>query len=429
MAALETPNPPQTPDEIGAHAGSKTSRWEIGLGALLVVLVCVLLSEASLWKPAKKLGIKENVQVAEAQAWWDGHLHVPERVWDTALKDGRAYSYFPPMFTIIAAVVVPFADGFPHSLLVMLVAVVPVLAYLLFFRVTGSPLWGAVLAIGYLCGTSAWPVLDRALARGMPYHVNHTLASIGVLVILIDYFGRRRVWPAAIGLVVAALSRQLTGFFVLPVAYMAYRSGAGPVRRRHLAVVGMACLLAASVYGGLNLLKFGRPLTAGYVLIHEGRDDPFARDAREHGLLSTHWVGRNLYYANLGLPELRRVEVGGKRQVRLMPDNSGTGIWWTTPLLLWLLIDARRLVRDRAALLLGAAVVGVYAAQMLWYTTGAFQRGYNRFSLDYLPALLALVASRCVVGWRRWVTLGMIAWSVLYFRYLLGLTHWTVWSW
>ena len=59
----------------------------------------------------------------------------------------------------------------------------------------------------------------------------------------------------------------------------------------------------------------------------------------------------------------------------------------------------------------------VYGMLLFWHATGAVQRGFNRYSLDYLPVLLALVAPTCCVGWRRWVSLAMVGWSVLYFRW------------
>ena len=97
----------------------------------------------------------------------------------------------------------------------------------------------------------------------------------------------------------------------------------------------------------------------------------------------------------------------------------GTGIWWTTPALLWLWVDWRRILRNprSAALLVGALIVAV--ALLFFHATGFRQRGFNRFSLDYVPVLLAVTAPNCIVGWRRWTTLGMTAWSVLYFGWLI----------
>lgn len=169
----------------------------------------------------------------------------------------------------------------------------------------------------------------------------------------------------------------------------------------------------------MNTLKFGHPLDAGYLRIYEGRDDRFAMDARSFGLFSPHFVPRNLYHANLGFPTLHRIEMAGRPEYHLRPNYDGTGIWWTTPLLIWLLVDIRRFLADPAARVLLVAALLVYMALLFFHATGADQRGYNRFSLDYLPALFAVIVPACFRGRRRWISLGMICWGVVYFRWLI----------
>lgn len=413
----------------GVAPERNVAKRDVWLGAALVLLVCYLLNTETLWRPDTLRGPADNVQIAEAQAWWNGKLDLPERIWDTALKDGRVYSYFPPMFTIISAAVVPFCDGVPHWFTVAMVVAVPVCAYILFCRLTRSPVWAVVLAIGYVCGTSAWPVLGMTIRYGKPYELNHTLASIGVLLILIDYFGHKRVWLGAIGLVLTALSRQLTVVYALPLGLMALRGGPKAGRPKGVAAVGVSGLVLVCVYCGLNTLKFGHPLRTGYMLNHEGRNDTFAREAREHGLLSPHWLKRNLYYTNVGPPTMLRVKIEGQERLYAKPNTKGTGIWWTTPLLLLVFVNAPRLLRNPTTGPLLVAAAAVYAMLMFWHATGEYQRGYNRYSLDYIHVILALIAPRCIVGRWRWVTLGAVAWSVVYFRFVLPLPHLQLWSW
>ena len=427
---VEDPSPQpslaDTGDEVVRPVPARRYVW---LGGVVVFVVFGTLVQARLWKPDTVFTIRTNVQIAEAKAWCNGRLDVPERKHDTALKDGRAYSYFPPMFTIIALGVVPFFHGVPHGFIVLILAVPAVLlAYVLFLRRTGSPLWGALLAIGFLCGTSALPVLGNTIVYAWPYDVNHILAVIGLCLILIDYFGRRRVWPALIGLTLASLSRQLTCVYALPLLFMCFESTTGARRWRRAALIGTVCLALAGLYGGLNTAKFGHPLRTGYMLNHERRDDVFAREAREHGLLSPHWVPRNLYYTNIGFPKLHQIEIAGREEWYLRPNTMGTGIWWTSPLLLLIFIDLPRLLRQRSAVVLLTATAALYGMLMFWHATGAVQRGFNRYSLDYIPAILALVAPQCVTGRRRWVTLGMIVWGIVYFRFVLPLPHIRVWS-
>jgi hypothetical protein len=284
---------------------------------------------------------------------------------------------------------------------------------------TGSPWWGALAAIAFVCGTSAWPVLDRTIRTASPYQVNITLANIGLLIFLIEFTGRRRVWLAGIGIIIATLSRQLTVAFAIPLVWMALQ-GAPPAQRRGrmitLAILG---LIVAGVPLLANTLKFSHPFETGYKLIYQGRDDSFATDAQTHGLFAAHFIPRNLYYANLGLPKVNRVTIAGEDEVHLQPNTQCTGIWWTTPLLLWLFVDIRRIISDPAARVLLLAAVLIYVALLFFHATGAYQRGYNRFSLDYMLALFAIIVPCCCTGVRRWVSVAMIAWSVLYFRWLL----------
>lgn len=403
---------------------------------LCVYVAFAALNEARLFRRE----FVDNVQVDEAKAWWAGRLNLPERQHDTALKDGKAYCHFPPLFTIIAAGFVPVFGGVPHAVIVALVLLLIWAAYALMRRRTASCGWAIVLAVGLIGGTSLWPVLDKTVRGASPYYVNHVLATLGLLVFLAEYFGRRRVWAAGAGVIIAALSRQLAIAYALPLLWMAWRGAAGeapvpeitgkmpvaqitgkmPVARVHrLAVAGGCIALVMLITMGLNAAKFGDPLDSGYMRIYEGRDDALARVARQHGLFSPWFVPRNLYHANLGFPRVQTITMAGERETHVRPNTQGTGIWWTTPLLLLLPFCLRAIWRspDERVLLIAAAMV--FAALMMFHNTGAEQRGYNRFSLDYLPVLLALAIPGCTVGWRRWATAACVGWSVVYFRFLI----------
>lgn len=388
-------------------------RWWIGLAC--TYLVFFLLMDAKLWRPGVYCDAAVNTQVIEAQQWWQGKLDLPERLHDTALCNGKVYSHFPLLFTFLAFPFVKFASGIPHPVLVLLIALpLPALAYVLLERVTKSVAWGVVLAVGFIVGTSEWPVLHRALRGCEPYFVNHGLATIGLFIFLGEFFGRKRVGVAGTGLIISAWTRPMTAMFVLSLAWMTMAVEPA-MRKRRLGTLGVVCAL---IWGGpmvVSFLKYGNPFESGYMLIYEGRDDYFATDAREHGLFSTAFLKRNLYWHNIGLPERHWIEVEGKREFHVTSNMVCTGLWWTTPVMLWLFAALPPILRDPARRWLLATVVLVFGGLMLFHAAGNVQRGYNRFSLDYLPALMAVVAPHAVAGWRRWVTLALVAWSVVYF--------------
>lgn len=398
----------------------------------MVLIVLGLLSQASLWRPGARFGLNENVQIAEAQAWWSGRLDLPERRWDTALYHGRVYSYFPPAFTFVAALIVPFADGVPQIVLVALAALAVVLIYRLFVSLAGSAFWAAALTLGFVLGTSAWPVFQAAVRSAAPYHVNHLLAVIGTAVMLHEWFGRCRLWRVLVGWALAIWSRQMLVVLAIPLLWSAWRGRgvrqeSNGVARKRLVV----CLVSMAAIGGaylaLNTAKFGNPLRTGYMLNHQERADVFARESRAHGLLSPHWVPRNLYYLNLGFPRLYRIEADGATRYYLRPNEMGTGIWWTTPLLVWLLIDLRRIWRDPSRRVWLVSVALLVAMLSLWHATGAVQRGYNRYSLDFMLVLWALIVPGCVEPKRRWISVALLAWGVLYFRVAVTWPHVRVW--
>lgn len=391
------------------------------LAAVAVVVVSLGLVEARLWRPDVVFDSRHNVQIAEAEAWLNGELHLPQRYWDTAVQDGRVYSHFPILFTAMAASVVPWFHGVPHWFMVLLVVLpLPLCAYVLCWRVTGSPVWGVVLAIGLVCGTSVLPVMRQTLRGGGAYFPNHALAVLGLLILLIELHGRGRVAVAGLGLLMATMARQMTAAFAIPLFWLALRDQRDGSRRGRVITLTLVLVVVAGVPMAVNTLKFGHPLETGYMLIYEGRtDDSYALDAHTHGLFSASFIPRNLWYMNLGFPRLHRIEMAGRPEYHVRPNTQGTGIWWTTPLLIWVFVDFRRLINDPRARSLMIASATVCAALMFFHATGSEQRGYNRFSLDFMPALFCLIRPECFVGRRGWISLGMIAWSVLYFRWLI----------
>ncbi len=404
------------------------SRLHFFLGASLTLIVCSLATERPLWNPGHLFGSAENIQIAEAEAILTGRLDLPERRWDTAFKDGKVYSYFPPLFTFIAAAVVPVFGGVPHLLIVGLAALIPLLAYVLFVRLSNSIVWGVLLAIGMVMGTSLWPIMDKMMRGATPYSVNHVLAVVGLLMLLISCLSRKHLILGGMGLVVAALSRQMTLAYALPLFFFPWR-GHGDRRLRMPFVITLgACGVALGGTMTMNGLKFGNPLDSGYMHNYVDRDDAFALDARAHGLFSPHYVPRNLYYMNVGLPGLHKISIGEDHRWYLRPNEMGVGIWWTTPMLLWLFAGWKSIWSDPQRRHLLLATLLIIAALMFWHGTGSVQRGFNRYSLDFVPVLFALVVPDCLKNRRnRWLTVGCVVWSLLYFAIWLPRPNIRVW--
>ncbi|MCP4247177.1 MAG: hypothetical protein GY778_09020 [bacterium] len=406
---------------IGARLGPRARKI---LGLVGVYLAVYLLVDAGALVHEYLLlpeGVSHlNPNVAEGAAWLAGRLELAERTYDTALYGGRAYNVFPPLFSLISAAVLwTVPAGVPHFVLLLVAALpIPGLAYAVFLRRTRRVRMAVLLSLGYLLGTSLLPVMNYGLRNGDVWHVNHLLSQVGLLIFLGDYFGRRRIWLGGLGLILAIWSRQLTAWFLLPLAVVAWRPRGSSSRRGTVLAFGITAAVAVALPALLNALKFDNPLDPGYRFLYEGRwDDPddWPAQSAKQGILSPVFLPRNLYFMNVGLPlpEFRGWAL------RFKPDVRGTGIWWTTPLLTLLIYDWRRVRRRREVRYLLTAAAGCFAVLMLYHTTGYAQLGYNRFSLDFMVVLLAVVAPRCDGPRRRWMALACVLWSIWYFRWAI----------
>ena len=369
-----------------------------------------------------------NPAFTEGVQWWSGRLDLPKRVWDSAYvaRTDKAYNVYPPLLSMIGFVSTAprawredVARIPPVVPLVVFGLPLPVVGYWVFRQRTRSAFWAAVLTLGWLGGTAVLPCLLNG-RLGRVWAMTHLTSQVGLLILAAEVLGRRRVWVALLGLLIACWSRQLTCVFAVAVLYAAWvggrsAEGGGRPRRtraRRLAVAAAGLAVIAGVPMWLNWAKFGHPLDSGYALIYVGRDHELARDARAHGLFSTAFVGRDAYTMNLAVPWVP-AEEGGWPQWK--PSEYGTSMWYTTPLLalVWLGVGTWR--RDAAAGVLMLCTLPIVAALLCYHGTGLTQPGYYRFALDFIPVWLVVGAGWMTARWRRWATVGCVAWSVVHF--------------
>lgn len=350
--------------------------------------------------------------------WHRGTLDIGDFRHDAAVFEGHRYSAFPPLFTIICYVVTGAAKllggeyVFPDWAYRLILG--PPLLVLCFWaaRTCAGAGWKAgVLTIALLLGTAAFPMLIFCRVGGF-FEINHVLACCGLLLIAGDAFGKRRVWPALIGLSIGFLTRQLTVLYVGVVAWMIWQLPA-PRRTRWIAAACATLVVVVGFYCSLNTAKFGSPLDSGYRYMYEGRKDMLAVRA-QRGLFHVSFIPDNLRYMMFEPPGLSVTAEGLKKKT----DQMGAGIWLTSPLLVFVLLTARQWWRDparRAAMLCSFAVVAIL---MTYHNTGWRQPGFNRFSLDFVPIWLMVIAPYLWGRWQTPLTIAFVAWSVWYYRFV-----------
>lgn len=221
--------------------------------------------------------------------------------------------------------------------------------------------------------------------QGTVWFAAHVCAVAFVCLFLLWALGGRRPLLAGLALGLAVACRPATLLlapFFLIEARTAPEGGAaerswGPWLRRvarfaiPLGLVGIALMWH-------NQARFGDPFELG----HRFLQVRWRARIETWGLFSTHYLPRNLTVFLLSLPWL----IESSPFIRI--TRHGLALWFTTPNLLWSLWPKRV---DSTIVALWAAVLPTALCTLLYQNTGWVQFGY-RFSLDYLPLLLVLVA-------------------------------------
>ena len=219
----------------------------------------------------------------------------------------------------------------------------------------------------------------------------------------------RPVW-AGLFFAMATLTRTplvFSGLFFV-VQAIQQQGGAKAVAKRLVLFSAGAAPLAISA-AGYNFYRFGSLGEFGHRFLYNNRVNA---DIDRFGLFHLHYLVRNLEAAFLALP---RVSLD---PFRLGYDPHGLSLLLTMPWLLLLLIPR---ARSRLQGPLWATVAVCALPGLFYQNTGYMQFGF-RFSLDYTPYLVLLLA---VSGWSlrtRWpralIGLGVAVnlWGALAFR-------------
>ena len=148
-----------------------------------------------------------------------------------------------------------------------------------------------------------------------------------------------------------------------------------------------------------NWVRFGRFTEFGHAFLFNNRVNA---DIDRFGLFSLVYLPRNLDSALLKLPQLQL------HPLRLSYDPNGLSLLLTLP---WLLLLFAPKVKSRLQLPLWLTVAACALPGLLYQNNGYMQFGF-RFSLDYTPYFLALLA---VSGWsfRSWAFRSLLAVAVV----------------
>ena len=349
----------------------------------------------------------ENLYLLQAQAWLRGTWALDVPAHDVAIVGGRAMVPFPPFPSVL---LLPWAlAGGAHGIASKITSsVLAVLAAALVFRIVrregASPIVERAMVTAMLMGTCFW---SAVLWSNGVWFFAHVVAFTASLLALDEAGGRARGPLLGAWLGVAFLSRQLA-LYGLPVllAVLWVRRGAINPRSRSAHLLGATATFGVCVglYLVINQLRFGNPLETGYSAIP--LDGHLAARVSRYGLFNVAYVPFNAIYMFFQGPSF---VFAGDRMLRPVGlDAMGTSLTFASPFVFLALLGPNRdWVRAGSLVSAGLAL----GHMLLYYNNGWVQLGGQRFTLDFLPWLLPLIARGAVRVGRR-ATVALAAWSV-----------------
>jgi hypothetical protein len=357
------------PPQRGLRIRSVTASWLRQGGAFCGIFLSFL----ALYAPLNQRNIL-NASVSLAHSLLKGHFYLVDlTIAEETIVNGHRYVAYGigPSLLMLPFVAI-WGLGFNQNLFGSGVAALTV------------SLWWAILGqLEISGGRKIWLTLLMGVASplwfyggrdaGTVWSLMHLVALLGLVFALWDTTGRKRGWPAGLGLGLAVLSRQPVLLSLPFFAGMLWGGdNCGETLRKEV-WFGVVLGAALAFQGYYDFVRFGNPFDNGYARVV---------GATPWGLFSVRYVPRNLRLYFLSFPARLR------KFPWLDPGEDGFSVYILTPAI-FLALGAD--YRKRISILALAAILAIQALYLTYYCTGFIQFG-DRYSMDYLPFVMLLAA-------------------------------------
>ena len=360
--------------------------------------------------PIIKNGIGEvNLAVLLAEAFNNGTFYVDRYYYDIAIFNGQYFVVFPPFPAIL---LMPFEVVFGAEALntVLVSVLLTCLNFYLFQKILSrlaidgeSQLW---LLLAFFFGTGYWYTIISS------HHINgfaHIVCTTTLFLLIGELLGKQRGWLLGLYLGLAFLCRQMTlfyGFFVLfALLDTHWRTVGKGIDFKKLAAffgTGAVFLIGYLLY---NYARFGNPLDSGYsyidysgvVATRVANFGVFNPKFLLFNIYTTFIKGHNIEFSNLGLMQVKDV------------DLVGTSLLSASPF-----VVAAFKAEWRAWYKWGSwlSIIIILGFTLFYHNNGWEQVNTHRFTLDFMPLLILLVAlgRKSIPGW---LFRGMIVYAIV----------------
>jgi hypothetical protein len=326
-----------------------------------------------------------NLAVFQAEAFLNKKLNIEKYFWDASVFEGKNYVSFPPVPSLLMLPLVAVFGIHINSVLVSLL--IACLSMMLLYRLLqrlmpdgAGRIW---VFSAFFFGSGFW------LAMATSDHINgfaHVVCTALLFFLLLELTGKQR--PIWIGIfwALSFLTRQMTLFYgFLVLYYLFFDQENKRVAFKNLSIASFVFLALSFLYLTFNYYRFNNFFETGYqYLLYTST----IRERVDHyGIFSIHYFLFNFYHMfikghNLIFTGNDQLSIGGM-------DQYGTSLLAASPFVLFAI---KANVKKGLKVALWTTISFILLGILLYHNNGWAQVNAQRFSLDFLPALMILVA-------------------------------------
>lgn len=371
------PTSQETATSLAETPSQPPQRWGELLGVFLVFWGLYAISGALRWTP-----YNAHVHLANAILHGSFALIDPPQHFEMTHVSGHSYVAYgiAPSLLMLPFVAV-FGLGFHQALFSAALGAIAVALWhdtLPRIGVAGQARYWLTALFG--AGSLFWFYSGQS---GNTWAMMHVVAVLGLMLAIHETLGKQRGWLVGLGFGLAVLSRQPVLLSLPFFAGMLWRDdrAAGGKSFWHKGATFAAALGALLAFNAFyNAARFGTPFDNGYKrVIFDTTPSEFLR----WGIFHLNYFAQEFHGYFLKLPQ------------RLPsfpwfdPSMDGFSIFLSLPALVFAL---KANYRKRLDLLALAACLGILAMYLFYYWSGYAQFG-RRYSVDFLPFCMLLIAS------------------------------------
>ncbi|MBU0975174.1 MAG: glycosyl transferase family 39 [Patescibacteria group bacterium] len=329
-----------------------------------------------------------NLYTHQAESFLQGRLDLDANYKDVAVYDGKFYSPFPPYpAVILMPIVAVFGTEATRvifvALFLTLINAIMLRRILKKLKVENKYIpW---LNLAFFLGTGYWYVLQSS--SGVWFFA-HIVAITCIFFAIDEALGKGRGLLIGLFLGEAFLSRQVmlyAFFFLLAAVWKNSNFKNRKSRILNVLLFVFALSFCIAIYLCMNWVRFDSPFDSGYSYIEL---TGFLKERVDtYGLFSPMYIPFNFVYMFL-----QGFHINISPQVipaEISLDSFGTSITFASPFIFIALLAKRRRLIVKAAWF---SVILMILHLLCYYNNGWFQVNTQRFSLDFLPVLICIVA-------------------------------------